>query len=271
MNFDASDSAVVHGFQAFYYELLRHKERALSMYCSQGTKSLKPGEEAPAGEAGTVQKNEAEVAVVSIQKKMIKVIENVVSVMLAKSRIAQSFIGDAKYIMTVLADEIFLNLKWDGAAFWRFTLLEKQLFQTEVAGDRFFTMADDVIVDVRNEDMAFLYLMALSLGFKGKYRGAVNADEQISWYKNRLYAMLSSHQSKLFFPGRTHMICSCYEYTNFDSDNSSIPDHRFWAWCIASIIMAYIVISYIVWCGITGEISDVLKQISEQTRQGPLL
>ena len=32
MSFRASDSALVHGFQAFYYELLRQKEKALSMF-----------------------------------------------------------------------------------------------------------------------------------------------------------------------------------------------------------------------------------------------
>jgi type VI secretion system protein ImpK len=173
--------------------------------------------------------------------------------------------------MTVLADEIFLNLKWEGAKFWRFTLLEKQLFQTEIAGDKIFHMADEIIVDFNNEEMAFLYLMILSLGFKGRYRDMENSDEHISWYKDRLYSMLHTKPSRLFFPGRARMIDSCYEYTNFESNTSSLPDSRFWSWCILSIVFLYIIISYLVWYNITGEIGDLLHKIAAQTRQGPLI
>jgi type VI secretion system protein ImpK len=271
MSFNASDSAIVHGFQAFYYELLRYKEKALSLYFSYDASATTHEESSGASDVTKQSNDNVEGAVVGIQKRMMKIIEDVTEVMLAKSRAAPRFIVDAKYVITVFADEIFLNLKWDGAAFWRMTLLEKQLFQTEVAGDRFFSMADEIMVDIRNEEMAFLYLMALSLGFKGKYRGTTNSDERISWYKSRLHAMLSTKQSSLFFPGRIHMIGSCYEYTHFESDDSHLPDHRFWSWCIASVVVVYIVVSYVVWCGITGEIHDLLKQISEQTRQGPLI
>ncbi|MDR2458726.1 MAG: DotU family type IV/VI secretion system protein [Holosporales bacterium] len=271
MSFNTSDSAIVHGFQAFYYELLRCKEKALSLYSSYDASVSTQETSTGASDVTKQNGDNIEGAVVAIQKRMIKVIEDVTEVMLVESRSAPRYVGDAKYIITVLADETFLNLKWDGATFWRMTLLEKQLFQTEVAGDKFFSMADEIIVDVRNEEMAFLYLMALSLGFKGKYRGTTNSDERITWYKSRLHAMLNTKQSRLFFPGRTHMISSCYEYTHFESDDSYLPDHRFWSWCIASVVVGYIIVSYIVWCGITGEIGDLLKQISNQTKQGPLI
>lgn len=260
MSFRASDSTIVHGFQAFYYELLRQKEKALSMFFT------------PQQDANNENENSnAEGYVVGIQKKMLAVIENVTNTIHAKSRINPKFVADTKYIMAVLADEIFLNLQWDGARYWRYTLLEKQIFQTEIAGDKFFTMLDEIVTDFSNEEMAFLYLMALSLGFKGRYRDIENSDEHIGWYKDRLYSILNTKSARLYFPGRSHMIESCYDYMYIENDNSQIPDYRFWTYCVLAVVFAYILISYFVWANITDDICEILSKIAEQIRQGALI
>lgn len=260
MSFRASESVVVHGFQAFYYELLRQKEKALSMFFSP----VKDGE-------NESENNEVEGYVVGIQKKLISIIENVGAMIHAKSRINPQFVGDAKYIMAVLADEVFLNLQWEGAKFWRYTLLEKQIFQTEIAGDKFFTMLDEIVTDFNNEEIAFLYLMALSLGFKGRYRDIENSDEHIGWYKDRLYSILNMKTARLYFPGRSHMIESCYDCTYTENNNFQLPDYRFWTYCVLAVVFAYILISYFVWANITDGICEILSKISEQTRQGAMI
>ncbi|MBQ9335234.1 MAG: DotU family type IV/VI secretion system protein, partial [Alphaproteobacteria bacterium] len=211
---------------------------------------------------------EVEGNVVSIQKKLITIIENITNTILAKSRINPRFVSDIKYIMTVFADEVFLNLRWEGAKFWRYTLLEKQLFQTEIAGDKFFSMLDEIITDFDNSEMAFLYLMTLSLGFKGRYRDMENSEENIGWYKERLYSILNTKSARLYFPGRSHMIESCYEHTYIENNETQLPDYRFWTYCVLSVIFAYILISWFVWAGITNDIGEILSKISEQTRQG---
>jgi type VI protein secretion system component VasF len=119
--------------------------------------------------------------------------------------------------------------------------------------------------------MAFLYLMSLSLGFKGRYRDMDEANQHISWYRDRLYSVLHNKSSRLFYPGRSRIIESCYEYTNTECNNSTLPDIRFWSWCIISIVFLYIIISFCVWYSITSEINDVLQNIADQTRQGPLI
>ena len=267
MSFRASESAVVHGFQAFYYELLRQKEKALSMFFAPTESFASTKSE----QTDATANNEVEGHVVVIQKKLLAIIENVTNTIQAKSRINPRFIGDAKYIMASLADEIFLNLQWEGAKFWRYTLLEKQLFQTEIAGDKFFTMLDEIVTDFSNEEMAFLYLMALSLGFKGRYRDIENSEEHIGWYKDRLYSILNTKSARLYFPGRSHMIESCYDYTYIENDNSQLPDYRFWTYCVLGVVFAYILISYFVWADITDDIGEILSKIAEQTRQGALI
>lgn len=265
MSFNAAESAIVQGFQAFYYELLRQKEKALSLYFSPETLNAEENENSKS------DTSDVEGCVVSIQKRLLSIIENTSNTMLAKSRISPRYILDAKYIMAVLSDEIFLNLSWEGRKFWGYTLLEKQLFQTELAGDKFFSMLDVIIMDLGNEEMAFVYLMALSLGFRGKYRDLENSEEHINWYKERLCSLLNTKSSKLYFPGRSHMIESCYEHTFVENDESKLPDTSFWSWCVVAVVFVYIVVSYFVWSNITGEITDVLEKIVEQTRQGPLI
>ena len=267
MTFKASESAVVHGFQAFYYELLRQKEKALSLFFSPTPVLSEEDAEAHPSES-SAQDTEVEGNVVSIQKKLITIIENITNTIFAKSRINPRFVSDIKYIMTVFADEVFLNLQWEGAKFWCYTLLEKQLFQTEIAGDKFFSMLDEIISDFNNSEMAFIYLMTLSLGFKGRYRDMENSDENIGWYKERLYSILNTKSARLYFPGRSHMIESCYEHTYIENDDTQLPDYRFWTYCVLSVLFAYILISWFVWAGITNDIDEILSKITEQTRQG---
>lgn len=274
MQFRASNSAIVHGFQAFYYELLRQKEVCLSKFASMEDSSCDPDVHSTAIISNIGQSSsEVEGMIVGVQKKLIMTIEKVFEIISSKSRISNKKMDEAKYIMTVLADEIFINMKWDGAKFWRFSLLEKQIFKSEIAGEKFFTMLDEMITNLNelSDEMTFLYLMALSLGFKGKYRGGDTSEEYLSWYRDKLYSMLHKKTSRLFYPGRANMIESCYEYTISENSNQFLPDTRFWAFCIVGIIFVYIVVSYAVWFGITDEISDVLKAIAEQIKRGPLV
>ncbi|MDR0744511.1 MAG: DotU family type IV/VI secretion system protein [Holosporales bacterium] len=273
MKFNFSESLVVHEFQIFYYELLRQKEKALSFFFYNNLSPDPPSNSESNDIEKSDKQNEIEGTIVTIQKKLISVIENAAEVMLIRSRITNKLAEDAKYIMTVLTDEIFINLRWEGSKLWRFSLLEKQIFQSEVAGDKFFIMLDEIMANMNaiSEELAFLYLMALSLGFKGRYRDTENSIEHISWYKERLYSLLHDKPSRLYYPGRHYLIGSCYEHTYTESNNSILPDIRFWTLCTIAIISLYIVISYFVWYSITSDVSDILRNIYEQTKQGPLI
>lgn len=274
MAFKASSSPIVHGFQAFYYELLRQKEACLSKFFSKDNKSSDPNvtDDEHVGQAGG-DVSEVETLIVAVQKKLILTLDKVFEVILLKSRINSKKLEEAKYIMTVLADEIFINMNWEGAKFWRFSLLEKQIFESEIAGEKFFALLDESISEMNsiNEEIAFLYLMSLSLGFKGRYKDTENADEYISWYKDKLYSMLHKNPSRLFYPGRANMIESCYEYTVTEENNQSLPDTRFWSIVISIVIITYLIVSYMIWFGITDDISEILNAVSEQIRREPLV
>ena len=49
---------------------------------------------------------------------------------------------DAQYVMAATADEVFLNIPWDGRPYWTDNLLESSLFESHVAGERLFRKLD---------------------------------------------------------------------------------------------------------------------------------
>ncbi|MEE4359300.1 MAG: DotU family type IV/VI secretion system protein [Desulfococcaceae bacterium] len=72
-----------------------------------------------------------------------------------------------KYPLTVFADEVILYSAWDYAADWENDLLEQRFFETEIGGDRFFDLCEDL--DIRDPDVAAVYYTCLSMGFRGRY------------------------------------------------------------------------------------------------------
>jgi type IV/VI secretion system ImpK/VasF family protein len=101
---------------------------------------------------------------------------------------------DAQYVMAALADEILLHLiDWEGRGRWRDHLLEMALFQSQVAGERIFDRLDKMLSARANTDpdLAAVYLVALLLGFRGKYRGFDDGGA-LRDYRQRLRALIRS-------------------------------------------------------------------------------
>ena len=91
----------------------------------------------------------------------------------------------AKYPVVALADEIALNTEWNGQDDWEEDLIEQHYFGTAIAGEEFFVRLKEVGPD--EEQVAEIYFLALSLGFKGRYRSRPEEREEM---KQRLYRSL---------------------------------------------------------------------------------
>jgi len=111
-----ANSLLLENFQAFYYEVLRQKERALRLsiptdvFDDPSTPTV----------VETIQMRLRE----TLQEQALKMEYAVGVGNMAAFR-------DAQYLMVCLADEIFLNLQWAGAKIWDKLLLEAQLFQNK--------------------------------------------------------------------------------------------------------------------------------------------
>jgi type VI secretion system protein ImpK len=101
---------------------------------------------------------------------------------------AASYFEEATFIMSALADEFFLNLTWEGRQYWEDHLLESRLFGTHDAGDIFFKNLDNFLGarDPMRRDLAEVYLLALGLGFQGKYRNTEDGGT-LKAYRHQLY------------------------------------------------------------------------------------
>lgn len=100
----------------------------------------------------------------------------------------------AVYVMAALADELFiLEVEWGGREAWLDVLLEYQLFRSRSAGTHFFHIARQLLEtrtrDPLRVDLAAVMVLALQLGFEGKYRGELG-EKALRDLRERLFRLV---------------------------------------------------------------------------------
>lgn len=92
----------------------------------------------------------------------------------------------------VLDEALAITLDWPGRRLWTRHLLEQRLFESRLAGRRFF---EDVERTLKSDaghagwrHLAAVQLLALQAGFKGRYRDAAAGAQLIGALRQRLYA-----------------------------------------------------------------------------------
>lgn len=98
----------------------------------------------------------------------------------------------AKYPLVVLADEILLHSGWEFAPQWESRLLEEKMFGTNIGGEKYFSIANEL----RPEDteLAAILFTGIALGFGGKYR---ERTEKLSEVRKRLYRQNAEYLATL--------------------------------------------------------------------------
>ena len=104
---------------------------------------------------------------------------------------------ELRYIMAAFADETFVQLEWAGREQWRSRSLERQLFDSDVAGERIFRNIDAALTrrEAAAEELATVYLAALVLGFRGKYREQADSGA-VESYRRELESALGGWNRK---------------------------------------------------------------------------
>lgn len=105
------------------------------------------------------------------------------------------------YIMVSLADELFLNIEWEGKPFWRKNLLEYRFFNTNCAGEKLFTNVESFFQGNADKDLGLVYLYAISLGFKGKFRYADEGEQYLLNLREQLFYSVYRKTPKLYKEG----------------------------------------------------------------------
>lgn len=115
---------------------------------------------------------------------------------------------EAKYAVTVLADELAIHAPWSDIEIerWRDRILELEFFGMNLGGDEFFVRADALLQNNRGSEREVreIYLMCLLLGFRGRYRH--DEEEMVKEYVERLYESIdAANPSRVCKDAYTHL------------------------------------------------------------------
>ncbi|HEX8722806.1 MAG TPA: DotU/TssL family secretion system protein, partial [Pyrinomonadaceae bacterium] len=173
------------------------------------------------------------------------------------------FYKEAQYVMVALADEVFLNIEWEGRRDWVSNLLEMRLFQTQKAGELIFQRLDHLLRerDPVYRDLCAVYLMALSLDFRGKYRGRRGGAAQLLGYRRRLYSFVFRRELDLDNAER-RLFPETYYHTMREETPRRLPNPRVWVVLLCATVAAYLAITHGIWLNLTSELADVNRRIA---------
>ena len=175
---------------------------------------------------------------------------------------AAQYYREAQYIMVAMADEVFLNLDWKGGEYWEDHLLESHFFGTHAAGELFFDRLDEFLVtrDPVRADIGHLYLLALGLGFFGKYRD--KSDEgRLNSYKRQLYVFVYHQEPRLFDEEGDKLIPQTYSHTLKHGQPRSLHDYKPWIVMFASTFLVLTFVSMFIWYSSTKEMHESVDKI----------
>lgn len=268
-------------FKEFYYELLKCKEKALrtgkldkELDQQNDKEVVEKEEEAKIDDltpASIISENEVasvhSVRVVTeIQETLKDIFKNQSEeIMHLLDQVDTLQFKEAQYAMVSLADEIFLNLPWQGQKTWQKVLLEGELFQSQSAGSMIFQRIDTLLerYDPSRISVAKIYSSILTLGFKGKYNDT-ESQSIIKNYERKLYAYTFGKNPSIIQYSINGLMPACYENTENFNTQAKLPDVKFWSKLIAGLFLVFLFISYIIWYSVAKDLNTSIEYIFEQ-------
>lgn len=176
---------------------------------------------------------------------------------------------DAQYVMAALGDEVFLHLDWRGRQVWAGALLEARLSGTHVAGERVFDRIDQLLRDRDpvQRDLAAVYLMALSLGFQGRYRESRDA-ARLEEYRRELFGFVFRRQPSLV-RGERRLFPPAYEHTLRSAPPPPARRATRWAAVLAGVALAYLLAAGLAWRDASGPVRAAALGLVQSVEDGP--
>jgi type VI secretion system protein ImpK len=172
------------------------------------------------------------------------------------------FYKEAQYVMVVLADEIFLHMEWEGQRAWVSNLLETKILRTHAAGQIFFEKLDRLLQEQNPiyRDLAAVYLMALSLGFKGKYYG-MDDRGKLARYREQLFTFFCGREPDLNDETR-YLFPEAYYHNVRGEAQRKLTDPRRWIVVLCLVIVVYLAATQALWVQFTQELNTVNQGIT---------
>lgn len=164
---------------------------------------------------------------------------------------------DIRFVMVALADDMFLHLEvdWIGHDDWLEASLERQIFKTQRAGVAFFENIDELLEsrDTSQEEVAVAYLLAILLGFKGRYRGQ---EGKVEGYRAALANFVSLGQGTTLMDTHRPLFPDAVAHTIVKEPATELPDHRRYIKWLAVLFIVYLGAAHTLWYMQTQDIRD---------------
>ncbi len=245
-----SESFLLGQFRAFYAEVIRLKQMVAS------------GRLVFSSETGSEEIEDPVQAAHFVAQRLLALLElQIRSADLKGEEYSSAIVEDARYVMATLADEVFLHLDWVGKTAWGADLLESRLFRSHGAGEVFFGKLDRLLQnrDPLYTELARIYLMALALGFQGKFRGTGDSRE-LDAYRRKLFSYIARREPDLLDSSRD-LFPNAYAYTLDEGVGRRLPHLRLWLGALVVATGVWITIGHLIWVANTAELDQVIQQI----------
>lgn len=167
---------------------------------------------------------------------------------------------EAQYVMAALADDVFIAMDWAGAAAWSVSPLEYRLFGSKLAGVEFYRRLDRLLEhrDSARTELAAVFLLGISLGFQGKFRGRDDRGA-LQRYRERLYNFIYNRSPR---PGGGDLLFpEAYSMTVAEGDVRNLPAVRRWFKALAVIVVLLLGVSHFLWGRATSGLLELLDKI----------
>jgi len=260
---DPTSSQLVEQFREFYAELMNLKRRRAAWQVP----SVPTGDEEPLDQASAAGAGSLDIDTVAHRLAMVLERQSKEAGRLG-GHYGEGLYREAQYLMAALADEICIHDMPGGHVdAWTPRLLERRLFGTWEAGEEVFVRIERLLSghETVNPELAVVYLMALALGFQGRYRGRGDGGE-IARLKVELHKLLFSRTPEIDQAGK-RVSNQPYQHTVHHADTRPVPHLRRWLLAIAGAIVTLLVVGQVLWWKATGDLTEVLTGLP----QAPLL
>lgn len=231
-------------FQEFFREVIRLKQRVTA-----------PDFGAAAGET------REDLSPAGVWQTLVNLMERqAVAARAGGGDLAGELYRQVQFVMAALADEEFLNLEWAGREHWRLSLLEAKFFGSHRAGDLFFVRLDELLARRGGVyvDLAYVYLMALALGFEGRYRGEPGAEAALASYRRRLFRFIFHRDPQL---AAEQLAPQAYAVTLEEGSGRRLPYLKPWIWTGVAVVVIWVGVSFPIWRQLTRPVEQILDGI----------
>lgn len=179
----------------------------------------------------------------------------------------------ARYLKVALADEALIALPgWPQRQEWIACPLEYQLYGSRCAGERIFDRMGGLLQSQpgTHGELAQLYLLALAMGFQGRYRKQEGSQSDLLAWRRKLYrhaygrwpdSALATGDSSSHDDLAARRMPQPYQFTRAGLVPRLLPNPRRWAGYFLLLVLGLLLLSQLAWVADTRALNAELLNV----------